>query len=290
MSKTTKIIAALGVVAGLGVAALPAFTYATETVTGDVEVDVEILPAIAMTIAGNNDDGSVVPFGETRYTYTAVTPEGSENPSEEGWYVENGDSYTLSVDTTVQGGTTYYTRSSRSSYNAVNAFSPAGAASSTIDIHPTPATSVNALSSSAWKMLPNAVVNGNDDNNFKSTINVYTNATGGYNLSIKDADAVLALTRDGSGEQPTIPAGIESEGSFTLTAGTGAWGYVVDTASGDGTGYKAITASDVQIKQQSAPTSAEENRKTTVYYGVATEADQATGTYRDTIVYTATTR
>lgn len=289
MSKTTKIIAALGVVAGLGVAALPAFTYAAETVTGDVEVDVEILPAIAMTITGNNDNGSVVPFGEPRVSYTAVTPTGDENPSEEGWYVENGGEYTVTTDTEVDEDTTYYVRNTRTSYNQVDAFSPAGAASSTIDIHPTPATSINALSSSAWKMLPNAVVNGNDTNNFKSTINVYTNATGGYNLSIKDADAVLALTRDGSGEQPTIPAGIESEGSFALTAGVGAWGYVVDTAS-EGTGYKAITASDVQIKQQSAPTSAEVNRKTTVYYGVATAADQATGTYRDTIVYTATTR
>lgn len=55
MSKTTKIIAALGVVAGLGVAALPAFTYA-ETVSGNADVYVELESAIAMTIVGNNDD------------------------------------------------------------------------------------------------------------------------------------------------------------------------------------------------------------------------------------------
>ena len=57
MSKTTKIIAALGVVAGLGVAALPAFTYAANpaSVNGNADVLVEIEPAIAMAIAGNQD-------------------------------------------------------------------------------------------------------------------------------------------------------------------------------------------------------------------------------------------
>ena len=54
MSKTTKIIAALGVVAGLGVAALPAFTYAAQ-VSGNADVIVDVQSAIAMTIEGNND-------------------------------------------------------------------------------------------------------------------------------------------------------------------------------------------------------------------------------------------
>lgn len=57
MSKTTKIIAALGVVAGLGVAALPAFTYAVtnRSVEGAVKLDVEVLPSLAMTIHSNGD-------------------------------------------------------------------------------------------------------------------------------------------------------------------------------------------------------------------------------------------
>ena len=57
MSKTTKIIAALGVVAGLGVAALPAFTYATATISEDVDLVVEVPSAIAIEISGNNDSG-----------------------------------------------------------------------------------------------------------------------------------------------------------------------------------------------------------------------------------------
>ena len=243
MSKSKIAIATLGTVAALGVAALPLTSYATETVNGSVDLYVEISPAIAMTIVGNNDSETL--YGD------------STNPT----------------------------------HGAVDVFAPSTAASSSIDGHTTPAASTTVASSSYASLLPNSVVNGGSTTGaegFKSTIMVYTNAAGGYNLHIKDSDSTLALTKIGSAE--TIPAGTESEGSLTLARGTAAWGYKVDTVSTDGTGYKAITASDVQIKQQSAPTSAESNRKTTVYYGVATASDQATGVYTDTIVYTATTR
>lgn len=58
-------------------------------------------------------------MGETTYTYTydAVTPEGTENPSEEGWYVSDGaGGYELTTDTTVQSGTIYYTRTATEQY------------------------------------------------------------------------------------------------------------------------------------------------------------------------------
>ena len=47
---------------------------------------------------------------QTEYTYTAVTPVGTENPAEEGWYVLVGDSYRLTTDTTVDENVTYYER------------------------------------------------------------------------------------------------------------------------------------------------------------------------------------
>lgn len=51
--------------------------------------------------------------GET--TYTAATPVGSENPSEEGWYERSGSAepytYTLTTDTTVDSEKTYYVKS-----------------------------------------------------------------------------------------------------------------------------------------------------------------------------------
>lgn len=45
-----------------------------------------------------------------QYTYTAVTNPGTANPSEEGWYVLNGDHYRLTSDTAVDSNKTYYER------------------------------------------------------------------------------------------------------------------------------------------------------------------------------------
>lgn len=46
----------------------------------------------------------------TSYAYNAVTPAGTENPSEEGWYEADDDTYVLSTDTTVDSDKTYYTK------------------------------------------------------------------------------------------------------------------------------------------------------------------------------------
>lgn len=48
---------------------------------------------------------------QTEYTYTAVSPVGTENPSEEGWYVLVGDNYRPTNDTEVDENVTYYERS-----------------------------------------------------------------------------------------------------------------------------------------------------------------------------------
>ena len=42
------------------------------------------------------------------YTYTKVTPVGTENPKEEGWYIKNGTDYILALDTTVVADREYY--------------------------------------------------------------------------------------------------------------------------------------------------------------------------------------
>lgn len=51
-------------------------------------------------------------LGPTTYAYNAVqNPQPEDNPSELGWYEEDGSGgYTLSVDTEPQAGKTYYTR------------------------------------------------------------------------------------------------------------------------------------------------------------------------------------
>lgn len=291
MSKTTKIIAALGVVAGLGVAALPAFTYAEETVTGDVQVQAEVVPAIAMTISGNNDGGSHAPV-----------------------------TYSLSDDTEVQSGTTYYTRSGSAgsyvyaavtdpsgnphdlgyyvqdaalTYRSVNSFNPSTAASSSIDGHTTPAASITGTSSTYISLLPNAVATGDGTSKFSSTITVYTNNATGYALTLKDKDADTDLV---NANGATIPA----TAATSLTAGTAAWGYKVFSQHGNNAGegaqatgntewlaVPASSASGAAISNLGTKTSGGD--QTIVDYGVATAADQATGIYADTIVYTATT-
>lgn len=54
--------------------------------------------------AGTN----VVIFDVGAVSYNAVTPEGTENPSEEGWYELSGSDYVLTSDLTVDSGKTYY--------------------------------------------------------------------------------------------------------------------------------------------------------------------------------------
>lgn len=73
-----------------------------------------------INVTDGNLPGSIVTKGEvyedrlaiTSESYDAVTPVGTENPSEEGWYERSGSAgsyvYTLTTDTTVQEGTTYY--------------------------------------------------------------------------------------------------------------------------------------------------------------------------------------
>lgn len=45
------------------------------------------------------------------YEYTSVSPVGTENPKEEGWFVLSGDKYVLTTDTAVDSNKTYFERS-----------------------------------------------------------------------------------------------------------------------------------------------------------------------------------
>lgn len=74
------------------------------TLTGHVSIDAQdVVPMVFYSASG---DGS-----ETSYTYTAVTPVGTEDPSEEGWFILSGDRYYPTHDTSVDSNKTYYERS-----------------------------------------------------------------------------------------------------------------------------------------------------------------------------------
>ena len=74
------------------------------TLTGHVSINAQnVMPMEFYSMDGEETEPTI-------YTYTTVTPVGTENPSEEGWYVLVGDNYRLSADTTVDTNVTYYTR------------------------------------------------------------------------------------------------------------------------------------------------------------------------------------
>lgn len=74
-------------------------------------------------VSTGNMPGSVVTKGDvyedrlaiTGESYDAVTPETGDNPAEKGWYERSGSAgayvYTLTTDTTVSEGKTYYAKS-----------------------------------------------------------------------------------------------------------------------------------------------------------------------------------
>lgn len=78
----------------------------------DVDVTVGDMPGSVVT-------GNAVVYEDrlaiTGESYDAVTPETGDNPAEEGWYERSGSAgayvYTLTTDTTVTEGKTYYARS-----------------------------------------------------------------------------------------------------------------------------------------------------------------------------------
>lgn len=62
--------------------------------------------------AGTN----VVIVDASTVSYNEVTPVGTENPSEEGWYELVSDEYVLSADTEIDSGKTYYEKVTTASY------------------------------------------------------------------------------------------------------------------------------------------------------------------------------
>jgi len=72
-------------------------------ITGHVSIeDQDVVPMAFYSTSGD---------APTSYTYTKVTPVGTENPVTEGWYVISGNRYILATDTAVDSNKDYYERS-----------------------------------------------------------------------------------------------------------------------------------------------------------------------------------
>jgi len=227
MTKTTKIIAALGVVAGLGVAALPLSSYAA-TVSGNVNVSAQVTDSIAMRIMSNADNSN--------YAVFKINPEGT------------------------------------------------GAAGET--------DTGNAVSQATGLEMAG---NKFDYATLYSNISVRSN-TGTYTLTVIDADTSnnLDLATPSATANEFIPS-VEgdNQGLVRTTAGWGFYaGTIADAAAADGNIWNEVPTSDAQggaktVVAAGTNTPGSFSTDTTVHYGVASGATK-TGTYSDTIVYTAT--
>lgn len=129
------------------------------------------------------------------------------------------------------------------------------------------------------------------------TLTVSTNDSLGYTLQIADTDATTTLVSGGN----TISA---SPGSQTtpLAQAANAWGYRVDGVGGFGAGptsgqnsaaisgtikFAGMPANSSPNTIKTTSTTAS-NDTTTVWYGVTADTTQPTGTYSDSVTYTAT--
>jgi hypothetical protein len=77
----------------------------------DVDVSTGNMPGSVVTKGVVYEDRLAI----TGESYDSVTPETGDNPAEKGWYERSGSAgdyvYTLTTDTTVTEGKTYYTKS-----------------------------------------------------------------------------------------------------------------------------------------------------------------------------------
>lgn len=127
------------------------------------------------------------------------------------------------------------------------------------------------------------------------TVTVNTNDTGGYTLQIADSDATNALS---SGSNTIAASSGTPAAPIVQAANT--WGYRVDGAASFGAGTTEAQSSQAigsdtfaGVPVSGSPdtiktTSAVANDDvTTVWYGVAVDNTQATGSYTDQVTYTA---
>lgn len=128
------------------------------------------------------------------------------------------------------------------------------------------------------------------------TLTVSTNSALGYTLQIANSDATTTLVSGGN----TIPASAGTQASPVAQV-VNTWGYRVDGVGGFGAGptsgqnsaaigaltFAGVPASSSPNTIKTTATTASSD-ETTVWYAVAANTSQASGTYTDTVTYTAT--
>lgn len=167
----------------------------------------------------------------------------------------------------------------------------------------TASSTVSSVVSAVISLSSNGTVNVNTtptasgvETIASDTVTVSTNDTAGYALTLQDGDATTSLTSGGN----SITASSGTQASPTaLTANK--WGYRVDGVGGFGAGpttsasnapigsttFAGVPANGAANSLKTTATTAT-NDNTTVWYGVATNTTTPSGTYTDSVTYTAT--
>lgn len=121
-----------------------------------------------------------------------------------------------------------------------------------------------------------------DTSSMYTDIYVSTNSTAGYNLTLADADGNTSLQTPAGDTIATIsslPVGGSNPGWAVRIDGANTWYAMPTSTSNTPITVKSFTPSPAAVV-------VEDHSK--VYYGVAASSTQASGTYSDTITYTAT--
>ena len=128
------------------------------------------------------------------------------------------------------------------------------------------------------------------------TVTVSTNSSSGYTLTLADTDATTTLVSGGN--SISTSAGTQA---VPIVQAVNTWGYAVATIGGFDSSYSGATSQAIgSSKFAGMPASGSANTikttsgvgnndTTTVWYAVAVDTTQPTGTYTDSVTYTATT-
>lgn len=172
-----------------------------------------------------------------------------------------------------------------------------GAATTSTTISSSLGSVISLLSSSGTVNIDATPTGAGVQTIASDTVTVSTNATSGYTLKLGETGASTDLE---SGSN-TIPA---TDGSFAVPAALTAnsWGYRVDGVGNFGAGGPTeaasnqpigsttfaavpVTATPDTLKTTAATAT---NDTTTVWYGIAVDTSAASGTYTNSVTYTAT--
>jgi hypothetical protein len=154
--------------------------------------------------------------------------------------------------------------------------------------------SVTTVSPVSVSLTPTAggVVSSSSD-----TVTVNTNNSAGYNLTLADTDANTSLVSGANsitahtGTQTTPTALANNTWGYRVVGvgGFGATAYSVESNNSSSTStWAGVPASGSPVTLKTTGTTATDDI-TTVYYGVKATASKPSGTYTDTVTYTATT-